>query len=143
YFKPRSAEELVDALAEVAAAAPELPFYYYHIPHLTTLAIDMTEFLHLSSKKIPTLAGIKYTASTLWEYQLCREYNKGQFDILYGMDEMMLPALSVGARGLIGSTYNFAAPLYLEVVECFSNGNLEEARKKMLYLVQMVSIVIK
>lgn len=143
YFKPNSSEELADAMAEVAAAAPELPFYYYHIPHLTSLNIDMTEFLRLSSKKIPSLAGIKYTASTLWKYQLCREYNNGQFDILYGMDEMMLPALSVGARGLIGSTYNFAAPLYLEVLECFKNGNLDEARRKMLYLVEMVSIVIK
>ena len=143
YFKPNSAEELADAMAEVAAAAPELPFYYYHIPHLTNLNIEMTEFLRLSSKKIPNLAGIKYTASTLWKYQLCLEYNKGKFDILYGTDEMMLPALSVGARGLIGSTYNFAAPLYLEVMECFKNGNLDEARRKMLYLVEMVSIVIK
>lgn len=143
YFKPRSAKELVEALAEIAMAAPELPFYYYHIPHLTKLEIDMTEFLRLSTGKIPTLAGIKYTASTLWEYQLCREFDNGKFDILYGTDEMMLPALSVGAQGLIGSTYNFAAPLYQEVIECFRNSRLEDARKKMLYLVQMVSIVIK
>lgn len=143
YFRPRSVVELVEALAEIASAAPALPFYYYHIPHLTRMDIDMTELLRISYEKIPNLAGVKYTASTLWEYQLCRQYNNGQFDILYGMDEMMLPALSVGARGLIGSTYNFAAPLYLEVIECFSNTDLEEARKKMLYLVQMVSIVIK
>ena len=143
YFQPGSVEELAEAIAEIASAAPELPFYYYHIPHLTGVDIDMIEFLQLCSEKIPNLAGIKYTASTLWEYQLCQAYGKGRFDILYGMDEMMLPALSLGARGLIGSTYNFAAPLYLQVMSCFENGDYEEARKKMLYLVEMVSIVVK
>lgn len=35
YFKPASAQNLVNCMAEIAAAAPSLPFYYYHIPHLT------------------------------------------------------------------------------------------------------------
>src|SRR5690606_27914009 len=68
-------------------------------------------------------------------------FNDGKFDILYGLDEMMLPALSVGAIGFIGSTYNFAAPLYREVIDSFAKADLEEARSKMSYLVQAVSII--
>lgn len=143
YFKPTSVKNLVDALAEIASAAPELPFYYYHIPHLTGMNMDMTELLKLGEKKIPNLNGIKYTASTLWEYQLCLNEAGGKFDILFGFDEMLLPALTVGAKGAIGSTFTFAAPLYLEVIKSFEGGNLEEARSKMLYLVQMVKILLK
>lgn len=143
YFKPTSVKNLVDALAEIASAAPELPFYYYHIPHLTGMGMDMIELLKLGEKKIPNLNGIKYTAATLWEYQLCLNEAGGKFDILFGFDEMLLPALSVGAKGAIGSTYTFAAPLYLEVIKSFDAGHLEEARSKMLYLVQMVKILLK
>lgn len=143
YFKPKSTEELVSAMADLAAAAPKMPFYYYHIPHLTNVNLDMRACLELSSKQIPNIAGIKYSASTLWEYQLCRDFSNGKFDILYGMDEMMLPALSVGAQGFIGSTYNFAAPLYRDVIDSFEKSDLEEARRKMSYLVHVVSIITR
>lgn len=143
YFKPGTVKNLVDALAEIAVAAPELPFYYYHIPHLTGMNMDMTELLKLGEKSIPNLNGIKYTAATLWEYQLCLNHAQGKFDILYGFDEMLLPALAVGAKGAIGSTYTFAAPLYLQVMRSFEKGDLEDARSKMLALVEMVKILIK
>src|SRR3990170_1568335 len=143
YFKPTSVKTLVDALAEIAAAAPDLPFFYYHIPHLTGMSMDMTELLKLGEKKIPNPKGIKYTSTTLWEYQLCLNAAAGKFDILFGLDEMLLPALAVGAKGAIGSTYTFAAPLYLEVIKSFEEGDLEEARRKMLYLVEMVKILLK
>ena len=32
YFKPDSVGVLVDCLAEIAGGAPDLPFYYYHVP---------------------------------------------------------------------------------------------------------------
>lgn len=143
YFKPKSAENLVDCLAEIALAAPVLPFYYYHIPHLTGVHIDMFKFLKLAEKKIPNLGGVKYTATTLHEYQQCLNYSKNKYDFLFGLDEMLLSALAVGARGMVGSTYNFAGPLYLGVMNSFTRGDLMDARKKMLYLVEMVSILLK
>ena len=45
YFKVASASVLVDCMADIAAAAPNTPFYYYHIPKFTGVAIDMTLFL--------------------------------------------------------------------------------------------------
>jgi N-acetylneuraminate lyase len=143
YFKPTSAWNLVSSIAEIAAAAPSLPFYYYHIPHLTGVAIDMLEFLSLSEGVIPNLAGIKYTATTIHEYQACLNYKNGKYDILYGLDEMLLPALSVGAKGAIGSTYTYAAPLYLKVVELFKVGRLEQARETHFSLVEMVRCILK
>ncbi|MBT1698118.1 dihydrodipicolinate synthase family protein [Fulvivirgaceae bacterium PWU4] len=143
YFKPGSVKNLVDALAEIASAAPQLPFYYYNIPHLTGMNMDMTEVLKLGEKSIPNLKGIKYTAATIWEYQLCLNYAQGKYDILFGFDEMLLPALTVGAKGAIGSTYTFAAPLYLQVMKSFEKGDMEDARSKMFYLVEMVKILLK
>jgi N-acetylneuraminate lyase len=42
---------------------------------------------------------------------------------------MLLSALVVGARGFVGSTYNFAAPLYAGIIRAFEAGELAEARR--------------
>ncbi len=143
YFKPTSVQNLVTSIAEIAAAAPGLPFYYYHIPHLTGVVIDMIEFLTLSEELIPNLAGVKYTATTVHEYHACLNYKEGMYDILYGLDEMLLSALAVGAKGAIGSTYTYAAPLYLKVKELFEANRLDEARQLQFRLVEMVRCILK
>lgn len=143
YFKPVNVVNLVDSMAEIAAAAPDTPFYYYHIPALTGVGMDMVEFLRLGEEKIPNLAGIKYTAATIHEYQACLNFKAGKFDVLFGYDELLLPALAVGANGAVGSTYNFAAPLYLRVMELFERGNLHEAQQLQLLLVNMIGEMVK
>lgn len=143
YFKPTNVANLVDSMAQIAAAAPNTPFYYYHIPALTGVGMDMLEFLRIGEDRIPNLAGIKYTAATIHEYQVCLNYKDGKFDVLYGYDELLLPALAVGAKGAVGSTYNFAAPMYLKVMELFNNGKLGDAQALQLMLVNMIREMVK
>jgi N-acetylneuraminate lyase len=143
YFKPSSVRNLVDSIAEIASVVPQMPFYYYHIPVLTGISMDMIEFLSLSEEKIPNLAGIKYTASTLHEYQSCLNYKNGKYDILFGYDELLLSALAVGAKGAIGSTFSYAAPLYLKVMELFNSNKLAKARQLQFCAVQMVRSIVK
>ncbi len=143
YFKPVSVQNLAHCMAEIAGAAPELPFYYYHIPHLTGVSMDMIEFLQIAGTIIPNLAGIKYTSPTIQEYQACLNFEDSKFDILYGLDELLLPALAVGAKGAIGSTYTFAAPLYGKTVEAFKRGDLPAAREQHAYMVEVIRILLK
>lgn len=143
YFKPDSVETLVKSMAAIASSVPEMPFYYYHIPTLTGVSMDMLKFLALAKDAIPNLHGIKYTANTIWEYQACLNHYGDQYNILFGYDEMLLPALAVGAQAAIGSTYNFAAPLYLQVMKDFEEGRMDEARKSMNLLIDMVREMVK
>ena len=130
YFKPDSVETLVEFMAEVASAAPRLPFYYYHIPALTGVTVDMVEFLRLGSERIPTLRGIKFTSPNVHEFQSCLEFAGAQFEIFWGMDEMLLSGMMGGARAAVGSTYNFAAPIYQRLLAALAEGNLDEARRE-------------
>lgn len=138
YFKPSSVSSLVNSMADIASAAPELPFYYYHMPAITGVSVDVVEFLKQGAQKIPTLRGIKYTANTLHEFQRCLHYAGENFDILFGYDELLLPALAVGAHGAVGSTYSFAAPMYLKIIKLFQEGKLIEAEKWQYRCVQMI-----
>jgi N-acetylneuraminate lyase len=128
YFKPRSLDSLVDWCAAIAAAAPRLPFYYYDIPSMTNVRFDMAEFLTKAGACIPNLAGIKFTNDDLSAYSQCLEMDGRHFDIPWGIDEKLIDALGVGALGAVGSTYNFAAPLYQELIACFHRGDLKAAR---------------
>ncbi len=138
YFKPRTVGALVDCCAQIASAAPATPFYFYDIPVLTGVQLSMPEFLEAAREKIPNLAGLKFTNPDLMSYQFCLRANGGAFDCPWGIDEALLAALSLGARGAVGSTYNFAAPIYLRLIEAFERGDLAAARTEQFRSVQVV-----
>ncbi len=142
YFKVNSVEMLVDCMAEIAAGAPETPFYYYHIPSLTGAVLDMVEFLPAADAKIGNLVGMKYTTPQVDEFQTCLNLQDGRFNVLWGRDEMFLSALAIGARGAIGSTYNIAAPLYLKILDAFRSGDMAEAQRLQLLSVKMIRVLL-
>lgn len=96
-------EELVKYCEEIASGAPELPFYFYHIPAFNGVYLSMVDFLNAVDGRIPNFAGIKYTYESLYEYNQCRLLKGGKFDMLHGQDETILPCLAMGgAQGGIG-----------------------------------------
>jgi N-acetylneuraminate lyase len=143
YYKIESLPMLIDCAAQIAGAAPDLPFYYYHIPAFTGTAVDMVDFMSAAASRIPNLAGLKYTAHKAYEYQACRELFNGRFDVVWGADEMLLSALAVGARGAIGSTYNIAAPLYRGIIDAYDRQDMEQAQQLQLRSVTLVRLLNK
>jgi len=143
YFKPADVTALVDFMADLAAAAPELPFYYYEIPTMTGVTVSPSEFLDRAAERIPNLAGLKFTSSNLMEYQLCRHLRDEAFDAVFGFDEMLLAALALGARGAVGSTYNFAAPIYQRLIAAFHAGDLAAARREQFRAVRMIRVLAR
>ena len=141
YFRPQHLDALIDWCAQIAAAAPKTPFYFYDIPAFTRVTLSMPQFLEQAPDRIPTLAGLKFTNPDLMAYQLCLHAHDGRFDVAYGCDEWLLAALALGARGAVGSTYNFAAPLYQRLWKAFSEGNLEAARKEQFRAVQLIQLL--
>jgi N-acetylneuraminate lyase len=95
---------------------------------MPAIALSMPRFLAEAAGRIPGLAGIKFTFEALADYQQCLEFAGGRYDVLWGRDEMLLGALATGARGTVGSTYNIAAPLFLDVMRAFRQGDPVTAR---------------
>lgn len=141
FLKPTRIEELVAFNKEVAAGAPDLPFYYYHIPSVSGINLSMNEFIKLAAQQIPNFAGIKFTDNNFMEMQQCLNMDNGKWDILHGFDELLLAGLSFGAKGAVGSTYNFLAPLYNQIIVDFENQRMEAARKKQITSVKIISVL--
>lgn len=143
YQKAANVHELALTLAEVASAAPGLPFFYYHIPVLTHVCFPMIDLLREVDGLIPNFAGIKYTFEDLMDYQFCLEFGNRKYNILYGRDEMMLPVLSLGGEGFVGSTYGYCAPLYLSLMKAFREGDLVRAAALQYKTNQLIAVLGK
>jgi N-acetylneuraminate lyase len=141
YFKPRTLDVLIACCADIASAAPETPFYYYDIPALTGVSFSMRDFLAQAGEKIPTVAGLKFTNPDLMTYLQC--LRSGDWDIPWGIDEWMLGALATGATGFVGSSYNFAAPLYHRLMEASARGDMEAARTEQHRSTQLIALLAR
>ena len=143
FFKPPDVEALADWCAAVAAAAPNLPFYFYHLPSMTGVAFAMADLLPLAAQRIGSLAGIKYTYEDLDDYQRCLEFEGGRFNILFGRDELLVQSLRLGARGAVGSTYNFAPGLYKRIIAAHEAGDAGAADQLQQQAVAMIDTCIR
>ncbi len=143
YFKPANVSVLADCCAEVAAAAPDLPFYYYHIPVLAGSGFPMLPLLEAVNERIPNFAGIKYTDENLMDYAQCLQFKNQKFDLIWGRDEVMISAMAMGAKSGIGSTFNYAAPIYHAMMEHFENGNLQKALEYQHKSIEIVRLLGK
>ena len=140
FFKPRNNAEVVNWCEAVASAAPALPFYYYNIPSMTGIDYPVVDFLAQAQDRIPSLAGVKYTHENLPDYKACVAFAQGRYDILFGRDELLLEGTDAGALGAVGSTYNYAAPLYLRLLAARTAGLATEARALQDTAIKMITI---
>jgi len=142
YFSVASEERLLASIQAMTATVPERPFYYYHIPRLTGARLDMATLLRAVAADGPaSFAGIKFSDFALHDFIECQHVCGGQFELLWGVDEMSLAALATGAQAFIGSTYNLAAPLYQQLATAFEAGDLVRARVLQLRSVELVRVL--
>jgi N-acetylneuraminate lyase len=143
FFKPPGPVELVAWCQRIAEAAPTLPFYYYHMPSMTGVSISATDFLNEAAGRIRNLAGVKFTHEDLTDFGQATTLAKGRFAMLFGRDEILLDGLPLGAKGAVGSTYNFAAPLFNRILHAYAAGDLESAREDQRQAGEFIAVLAR
>lgn len=137
-------EELVKYIEEIALGAPALPFYYYHIPAFNGAFLPMVKLLEAVDGRVPNFAGIKYTFESMYEYNQCRLYADGKFDMLHGQDETILPCLAMGgARGGIGGTTNYNGRELVSIIEAWKRGDIEAARDHQNFSQEVINVICR
>lgn len=142
FFKPSSVADLVNYCAQIAEAAPSKGFYYYH-SGMSGVNLDLEQFLIQGEQRIPNLSGAKFNNVDLYEYQRALRVANGKFDIPFGVDEFLPAGLAVGAIGAVGSTYNYAAPLYLKIIEAFNQGKHSEVQALMDKVIALIRVLVE
>jgi 4-hydroxy-tetrahydrodipicolinate synthase len=126
YNKPQPAG-LEAHYRAVAAAAPDLPIIAYNVPGRTGL--NMTPDILARLWAIPQLLAVKESSGNLAQIgEIARCLPPGKL-LLSGDDALALPAIALGAGGLVSVAGN-AAPAQLKaLVNAALVGNLKEAQK--------------
>lgn len=143
YFKPPNMKQLAEFCIEVGNSVPAMPLYYYHIPVLNGTNLPMIDLVKELDERLPNFAGIKYTHEDFMDFLSCLNFKNGKYDMLWGRDESMLSALVLGCKGAVGSTYNYAAPLYNNLIEAFEMNDLAKARKLQQKAIDMIELLGK
>lgn len=98
----------------------------YSIPALTGVDMGLSNFVELF--KNDDIIGVKFTNPDF--YLLERIRNRFEDKLIFsGFDEMLLPALSLGVDGAIGSTFNINGLRAREIFKFFEENNIGKARK--------------
>lgn len=95
-----------------------------------------------ATPRLTNFRGIKYSDADLHFYSQCVSFQGGAFDILYGKDEQGLGALTMGAKGFIGSTYNYIGRVGCEMISAFEKGDLKAAHAAQRKNQQVVDLLI-
>ncbi len=140
YFRCENLQALLASIKEICRGAPDLPFIYYHTPRAGS-NFDMFEFLKAGKESIPSLAGIKFSTTSIHEYQECLMCQNGRFSMFFGTDQMLLSALCVGSKASIGTSFSFAAPVLNRVISCYRRGDMAGAQKWQGHCVEMMRVV--
>ncbi|QDU56035.1 dihydrodipicolinate synthase family protein [Aeoliella mucimassa] len=143
FIRPRKLDDLIEYVAQIALAAPETKFYYYHIPSMSGVPVDMDAFIARACEEIPNFAGVKYTHEDLGEFAACLAKWKDTIDLMFGRDELLLPATAHGAQMAVGSFYGLVPEVFRNIIQAVWSGDLDLARAWSLYSNKLIDACIK
>ena len=123
FVKCENADALAAYCASVARAAPATPFFYYHFPLATGVATKPSQLVRAALARIPTFAGMKYSAADMWEYGECCDADvDGRLAFLPGFEAQTLAHLPYHPRdayGAVSLSFSLLAPLHRDVADAF------------------------
>ena len=118
---------------EAICGCTDLPAILYNVPSRTGMNIELNTYEQLA--KIPTIVGIKEASGNIsYMAQLIARYGD-RFDVYSGNDDMIVPAMSLGAKGVISVASNIIPDIISDMCEfCFSNNFREATKLQIAYL---------
>ena len=127
YYNKPTPEGLFRHYSAIAEATP-LPIVVYNVPGRTGCNVTPKTLERLAT--IPSVAAVKEASGSINQIsEVCRTVPDG-FIVLSGDDAMTVPAMAVGAQGLISVASNEAPGEMAQLVEAAEKGDYDEARKR-------------
>ena len=126
YYNKPTPEGLFQHYSAIAAATP-LPIVLYNVPGRTGLNIEPATLVRLST--IPNVAAVKEASGNISQIaEVCARVPPG-FVVLSGDDAITLPAMAVGARGVISVASNQVPGPMSRMVEAAERNDFAAARE--------------
>jgi len=126
YYNKPTPEGLYRHYEAIAEATP-LPIVVYNVPGRTGCNVDPATLVRLAT--IPNVAGVKEASGNMT--QICEAVKSvpADFLVLCGDDALTLPAMAVGARGIVSVAANELPAEMAQLVEAAEASDFSFARE--------------
>ncbi|PKR78675.1 4-hydroxy-tetrahydrodipicolinate synthase [Halalkalibacillus sediminis] len=124
YYNKPNARGLYEHFKTIAAAT-NLPIMLYNIPGRS--AINMSVEVTVSLANIPNIVSIKDASGSLDMMSEIIHRTPDDFSLYSGDDSLTIPAMSVGANGIVSVASHVIGNEIKEMVDQFWNGNVKQA----------------
>ena len=92
--------------------ASDLPLLIYYLAGANVGTLDPQVFAD-NFVDLPNVFAMKYTSPDVELFRKIHDLTEGRLQMIMGCDQAFLPALTMGAVGAIGTTYNFMPEIYV------------------------------
>ncbi len=122
FFYGRTDQAIAEHYRIVAAAA-DLPLFVYNLPQSTGVEIT-PDLMRRVQDRVPQLAGLKHSSQV---FPNVRTFAAMGLSCLVGNHQLMLPALTIGARGCVDGPPIIAPEYWVEIWTAYRAGDLNRA----------------
>lgn len=126
YYSRPSQEGLYQHFKAVSEST-KLPVMLYNVPGRT--ALNMTADTVIKLSKIPNITSVKEASGDLAQMARIIEETSSDFLLYCGDDKLFLPALAIGAHGLVSVASHVIGKPLIDLMESFLGGNYHEAAR--------------
>ena len=140
YYNKATPKGLIEHFKAIAESV-STPIIIYNVPGRTGVNIPIEVYGEL--KSIPNIIGVKEASGSLgYLTELMQAYGNS-YDVYTGCDELILPTLALGGKGVITVVGNLLPRLASRLCYEFKNGNIKKAREIQLYLNPLIKELFK
>jgi len=116
------------------ADASPIPILIYNVPALTTVEIDADTVIALAQH--PNIKGMKDSSANVAKMGEIIRFAPPDFAVLVGSGAAIVPALSIGAKGVVPALGNIAPRECVAIYDAFCAGDFHAARNLQLRMIR-------
>ena len=135
YYNKATERGLIEHYSLIAKSV-NVPIILYNVPSRTGVNIPISVYKALSS--IENIVAIKEASGNIAYTLELLHACYGSYDIYSGCDDLTLPILSLGGKGVISVVSNIVPKIMHTLCQEFENGNHQRATELQLYLSPLI-----
>ncbi len=136
YYNKSNKQGLINHFKAIADSV-KIPIILYNVPSRTGMSISFEVLEEL--KGIENIVGIKEASGNMsYAVELAAKYGE-RFDIYSGNDDIIVPIMSIGGKGVISVLANVLPKETHDICSLYLEGKIEESRKLQLKLLELVN----
>ena len=124
YYNKGNPQGLLEHFSTIAHAV-NIPIILYNVPSRTGL--DMSVSLYQQLSQIPNIIGVKEASTDIVKIARIRNACGEDFTVWCGNDDQAVPAIALGAKGVISVISNLLPKETLEMTSAIYDGDLDTA----------------